>query len=291
MRPSSGGLRRLRQVPPEEQWNGYLKNIGAYSGRRAVCDSRGTVIADFQAEVVANLFRSGDNACDEFLLWKATVQTADGSESSEEEWSRDELAEMGAVAADGSFSLGPTVFCGEEFVIEQCVHEGPSRIRTILAFDWEGRLCGLTACREKRAARRNEQSSDHESQAHSSDDKSQQTEIEPAAWRSPNILLDYLLGTWTGRGIIVDRATRSARLVRSEHRWKQTDGLKVRQISGLQVQGSSLCKYQCAESDLFFDILYGFSRRNRIFTIIFFSRFCLYRAKRVHSVMRKEDYL
>lgn len=243
MRSSLGGSRRRRRHLPADQWEGYLRNLGVYNGHRAVCDGKGTILADFRTEVVTERFRSGENENDEFLLWRTAVRTADGLEKSDEEWSRGELAEFGALAADGSYTLGPTVYIGEQFVVEQCLSEDSFRIRSIHAFDWEGRLCGLTACREKRIERRGEAASDVSSLVPSLTSSSQGSQIEPAAWRSPSVLLDYMLGTWTGRGIIVDKATGITRLVRSEHRWKQTDELMVRQISSLVVEGSSQRKF------------------------------------------------
>jgi hypothetical protein len=215
---------RQRRNVSKAAWNGYLQNVGVYTGNRAICDGRGTVLADFPTRVDVKRFE--DALGDEFLLWKNSVRTIDGSDQAEEEWSRDELAELGALVADGSFSSGPNSYVGERFVIEQCLCEGPLRIRSISAFDWEGRMCGLIASRERRVV-----------EEEGEDDVGALSGIEPAAWKSPTVLLDYMMGVWNGKGVLLDRASGKTRRVTSEVTLIQTDDLAVIQKSGLALDG------------------------------------------------------
>jgi hypothetical protein len=216
--------RQRKRTVSEEAWAGYLRNVGVYTGNRAICDGRGTVLADFPTRVDVQHFEDSDG--DEFLLWTNMVRTVDGSDQVEEEWSRDELAELGALVADGSFSSGPNTYVGERFVIEQCLCDGPLRVRSISAFDWEGRMCGMIASREKRVV---EGEGDGAGEG--------LTTIEPAAWKSPSVLLDYMLGVWNGKGVLIDRMSGNTRRVTSEVTLTQTDGLAIVQKSGLALDG------------------------------------------------------
>jgi hypothetical protein len=221
---SSGGgdpPRRARPGVAESAWAGYVRNVGVYAGNRAICNRRGTVLADFRTRVDAQRFRSGPAEEDEFLLWRTTVATADGADAAEDEWSRDELAELGALAADGSFSTGPAAFERERFTVEQCLCDGDLRVRTIHAYDWEGGLCGVVASRERREPSGGASAGG----------------VEPAAWRSPSVLLDYMLGEWRGCGVLVDRAGGGMRTVTSVLTLRQSDSLMVTQESGLAVDG------------------------------------------------------
>jgi hypothetical protein len=229
-----------RQIVSEASWDGYLRNLGLFTGNRAICNGRGTVLADVPTRVHTQRFRSGENVGDEFLLWDTAIRTADGIEHAEEEWSRDELAHLGAFAADGSYSIGPSVYVGEQFTVEQCLRDGPLRVRSVHAFDWEGKQCGIVASRERLE--------DGELPAKSSESSSvvvgdvsfasSSPLIEPAAWRSPNVLLDYMMGTWLGKGILLDRISGLTRRVSSKVILNRTDGGLISQTSALAVDGA-----------------------------------------------------
>jgi hypothetical protein len=228
-----------RHVVSEASWNGYLQNVGLFTGNRAICNGRGTVLADVPTQVYTQRFRSGKNIGDEFLLWDTAVRTADGVEHAEEEWSRDELADLGAFGADGSYSIGPTVYVGEQFTVEQCLRDGPLRVRSVHAFDWEGKQCGLVASRERlQNVEMPAKSSGFSSIVPGDVSFSSSPLIEPAAWRSPNVLLDYMMGTWLGKGVLLDRISGSTRRVSSKVTLKRTDGALISQTAALAIDGA-----------------------------------------------------
>lgn len=186
-------------------WNGYLKNVGLWTGKRALTNPRGKVLIDLPSRVTAQQFRTRDGEV--FVLWRTAVRTADGvEEGDDKEWSRAELDDFGALAADGSFSVGAQVFVGEAITIDQCVHDDEWRVRTTHAFDWEGCLSGVIANRERLASQSidNTNASQQEQQQQ---DQQRRAFIEPVAWRNPRVLFDYLQGVWEGRGICIDART------------------------------------------------------------------------------------
>jgi hypothetical protein len=237
---ADGPDRSHHKIVSQSAWEGYLRNLGVYAGNRAICDGRGTVLADVPTRVCTTRYRAGETVADEFLLWDTAVRTVDGIENAEEEWSRDELADLGALAADGSYSVGPNVYVGERFTIEQCLCAGPLRVRSIHAFDWEGRQCGLVGSRERRQDGEGSAGSPAHGSLVASDLSfaTPSSQIEPAAWRSPNVLLDYMMGTWLGKGILLDRASGSTRRVSSKVSLKRTDGLLISQTSALAIDGA-----------------------------------------------------
>lgn len=228
--------KRPRARLPNASWDGYIRNVGVYVGNRALCDGRGTVLADFRTRVEARQYRASEEPDDEFLLWKTTVYTGDGPDSIDEEWSRDELANLGALVGDGSFSKGPNVYVGERCTVDQCLCDGSLRVRSTCAFDWEGRLCGIVASREKRQEPSGGDSGPGTSSMARTKD-GELPEVEPAAWRSPNVLLDYMLGEWNGRGILLNRLSGKVRQVSSKLCLRQSDSLLVHQVSGLSIDG------------------------------------------------------
>lgn len=207
-----------RRTIPDALWAGYLLNTGVHTGHRALCDRRGTVLADFRTTVTVTRFRSSPSPSDEFLVWRTAVTTGGGVDAVEEEWARDEVAALGAAGADGSFSLGPPAMNGEDFTLQICVVEGARRVRSVHAYDWEGTLCGVVASRERRQ----------------DDGGGDGDEVQPAAWRSPNVLLDYLSGEWRGRGVVFDRASGDMWPVASRLVLQVGAGGDVVQISGLR---------------------------------------------------------
>ena len=143
------------------------------------------------------MYRTSSN--EEFVLWRPSVRTADGIDEVDEEWSRPELADFGALATDGSFSVGTEVF-QEPTTIDQCLLDGNFRIRTTHGFDWDGCFSGVTVSRDRILP----DEVDEEGKKRSPHDRLGKGFVEPAAWRSPNVLLDYLLGLWKGRGMPID---------------------------------------------------------------------------------------
>lgn len=180
---------------PDAAWTGYLTNLGLWIGKRALSNARGKVLLDLPSRVSAQLFRTSSDEL--FVLWRTTIRTADGLDEAEEEWSRGELADFAALAADGSFSVGAPVFRGEPITIDQCILDDGLRVRTTHAFDWEGCLSGIVATREKFV-------SSSPSTVAADDDELQTAFVEPIAWRNPRVLLDYMLGLWEGRGVCID---------------------------------------------------------------------------------------
>lgn len=182
---------------PSSAWQGYLKNLGDWVGKRALADCRGKVLIDLPNRVSVERYRTPDN--EDFLLWRTSIRTADGIDELDEEWSVSELAELGALAADGSFSVGADVFCGEQITIDNCIFEDEFRVRTTHAFDWEGFLSGVVVSRERIQRSENTRPDTRQSAALAF--------VEPAAWRSPSILFDYMVGVWEGRGISIEVST------------------------------------------------------------------------------------
>lgn len=206
-----------------KSWTGYLKNVGVWVGKRAISNARGKVLIDLPSRTTAERYRTSSN--DEFLLWKTVVRTIDGLDEAEEEWSRAELADFGALAADGSFSVGAEVFRGEPITVDQCLVDGAFRVRTTHAFDWDGCLSGLVASRDKHVADAlSEVMTDGTLTAPES--KLGLGFVEPAAWRTPRILFDYTIGLWEGRGVCMN--ARTGQIFELTSRLKLSQGLDGR---------------------------------------------------------------
>lgn len=203
-------------------WKGYLNNSGLWLGRRALCNARGKVLVDLPSRVEALHFR--DPSGDEFLKWTTAIRTEAGLDYAEEEWSRSELADLGALVADGSFSKGPDVFVGEPATVDSCICEGELRVRSTHAFDWEGRLTGIVASREHLQQRTEEEGK-----------RPAPSFIEPAAWRSPTVFFDYLLGTWQGRGVLLDTRNGTTERVTSRLKLAQNANGEILQRSRVSV--------------------------------------------------------
>lgn len=209
----------------EAAWSGYLKNLGLWTGNRALTNCRGKVLIDLPNRVTAERYKT--NQGDHFILWRTAVRTADGVEEVEDEWSRSELAEFGALAADGCFTVGAQLFNGEAITIDQCVMDNGLRVRTTHAFDWEGCLSGVIANRESF-------STQSLSDGATAEESQRPGFIEPVAWRSPHIFFDYLLGQWEGRGICVDARTGQI--------FKLTSRFKISQNADMRVTESSILR-------------------------------------------------
>lgn len=204
-------------------WGSYLKNLGVWTGKRALANPRGKVLIDLPSQVTVERFKTTEG--DQFLLWRTAVRTADNIEQGEDEWSRSELGDFGALAADGSFSVGAQVFIGEAITVDQCIVDNEKRIRTTHAFDWEGCLSGVIANRERLIAHPTPPNGE-------ADEISSRGTIEPVAWRNPRILFDYILGNWDGRGICIDarnnqlyELTSRLRLAQGENRLVTTSSV------------------------------------------------------------------
>lgn len=233
-----GDAPQLPPQPPSERsvsntvWAGYLKNLGVWTGKRALTNPCGKVLIDLPSRVATQRFKTSEG--DVFVLWKTALRTADNIEEGEEEWSRSELAEFAALAADGSFSVGAQVFVGEAITIDQCVLDGQWRVRTTHAFDWEGCLSGVIANRERQASQQQPQQQDPQQQELQQPQQQQRAFIEPVAWRNPRVLFDYMLGVWEGRGICVDARTGST--------YQLTSRLRLSQGANRQVTTSSVLR-------------------------------------------------
>lgn len=202
-----------------QAWSGYLKNLGNWIGKRALCNSRGRVLLDIPTRVITERFRTPDG--EDFVLWRTLVRTADGIDEAEEEWSRLELGDFGALVADGSFSIGAQVFQGEPMKVEHCLTNGQFRVRTTHAYEWDGCLSGIVATRERVL-----QESDSGSQTRTAARQFGFGFVEPAAWRSPRLLFDYILGLWEGRGVSIDSRTGETHTLTSRQRLTQeTEGV------------------------------------------------------------------
>ncbi|KAI0564471.1 Calycin [Gracilaria domingensis] len=216
-----GGELSNRQLN-EESWEGYLKNLGTWIGKRALSNPSGKVLIDIPTRTTAERFRTPQG--EDFVLWRFSVRTADGVDEAEEEWSRSELADLGSLAVDGSFSVGGDMFCGEPMTVDQCLVDDSCRIRTTHAFDWEGCISGIIATRERIVP------------------KSEPLEktlklsfVEPAAWRSPQVLFDYILGLWEGKGISVHTRTGQVYTLTSRLKINQTIEGRVTESSVLRI--------------------------------------------------------
>lgn len=206
-------------------WGGYLRNLGVWIGKRALTNSRGKVLIDLPSRVIVERFQTAEE--EQFISWRTLVRTADNIDEGGDEWSRAELADFGALAADGSFSVGAQVFVGEAITIDQCIVENNLRIRSTHAFDWEGCLSGVVADRERFVAESLQ--SDE-----ALDISIQRGVIEPVAWRNPRVLFDYMLGVWEGRGICID--------ARTSHMYKLTSRLRFSQGANKLVTTSSVLR-------------------------------------------------
>lgn len=207
----------------DSSWNAYLQNCGVWTGRRALVNARGKVLLDVPVTVVANMFSSPDG--DQFVLWTTAVKTASGVDQVQEEWSRDELGQLGALTEDASFSAGNDAFVGERFSVDHCLFDALDdfRVRSTFAYDWEGRLTGVVSSREHKVANQPETNNLLSSSNIDTADLSSVLSlpppdtsfVEPAAWRSPTILLDYTVGTWFGTGVTLDAKTLTTRTLES----------------------------------------------------------------------------
>ncbi len=208
----------------DASWNAYLQNCGVWSGRRALVNARGKVLLDVPVTVVANMFSTPDG--DQFVLWTTAVKTATGIDQVQEEWSRDELGQLGALTEDASFSAGNDAFVGERFSVDHCLFDSfdDFRVRSTFAYDWEGRLTGIVSSRERKVTNNspatvNLLSGTNIDPADLSSSLSLPSPttsfVEPAAWRSPTVLLDYTIGTWYGTGVILDAKTLTTRTLES----------------------------------------------------------------------------
>lgn len=211
--------------PPKlstQAWRGYLKNLGTWSGKRALSNSRGRVLVDLPTRVTAERFCTSSG--EECVSWRTAVKTADGIDEVDDEWSQGELEDFGALVADGSFSVGAEGFQGEPITVDQCLYDDwdriHTRVRTTHAFDWEGCLSGIVASRER-----------------FSGGGLTNSFIEPAPWRSPQVLLDYTLGLWEGRGVSIDSQTGETHIITSRLKFNQDMGGPLSESSVLHVAG------------------------------------------------------
>lgn len=213
-----------------QAWRGYLKNLGTWSGKRALSNSRGRVLVDLPTRVSAERFCTSSG--EECVSWRTAVKTADGIDEVDDEWSQGELEDFGALVTDGSFSVGAEGFQGEPITIDQCLYDDwggtCARVRTTHAFDWEGCLSGIVASRERLVS------------------DEMRSFVEPAAWRSPRVLFDYILGLWEGRGISIDSRTGERHIINSR--------LKLNQdIDGGSLSESSILRVACGGPTRVFD--------------------------------------
>lgn len=213
---------------PQSAWEGYLKNLGVWIGKRALSNSRGKVLIDIPNRVIAEQYRT--SAKESFVLWRTAVRTGENIDEAEEEWSRSELADFGALAADGSFSVGAQVFFGEPITVDQCLFEDNIRVRTTHAFDWEGCLSGVVASRERYVT---------DVLGNSLDEASLGLGVvEPAAWRNPRILFDYMLGLWEGKGVSINPRTGDICQLTSRLKHAQAADGRVSESSVLRIGDS-----------------------------------------------------
>lgn len=251
--------KRNRGAVSDAAWRAYLRNCGIWSGRRALCNSRAKVLLDIPVQVFTERFKTPDG--DDCVFWKTSIETESGRDEAEEEWSRDELGEFGALTEDGSFSVGNESFVGERFSVDQCIFEGNdnARVRSTFAYDWEGRLTGIVASRERRMSESAlsepppmisagdvpiaEMETTNftgrivtdKPKNESSDTTGMSSFIEPAAWRSPTVLLDYSIGIWSGRGVVLDSRTHVTRTIATRFELKIQDDNVLVQRSQISV--------------------------------------------------------
>lgn len=176
---------------------------------------------DLPTRVSAELFRD-PIAEDEFVLWRTAVRTADGIDEVDDEWSRAELKQFAALANDGCFSVGADAFIGDPITVDQCVLDewrgAYIRVRSTHALNADGIISGVVASRERLHG-------------------AQKEFVEPAAWRSPNLLLDYIVGLWEGRGISVDPTTGERHLITSRLKLNQEIGGPLSESSIWSIAG------------------------------------------------------
>lgn len=243
--------RRSRVSLSASSWRGYLLNSGVWTGRRALCNSRGKVLVDVPVRVCTERFRTP--AGEDCVTWRTEVQTAAGVDEAEEEWSKEELAEFGALASDGCFSTGDDLFVGERFTVDQCLVHDLSRVRATYAYDWEGRLTGVVASRERKLSEHASSSSAITKSGINGDGAfgfETAPYIEPAAWRSPSVLLDYTVGIWEGRGVLLDSRTYVTSTIGSRLELRLEPGNVLRQRSQLiTTSGPSLILEASARLD------------------------------------------
>lgn len=204
----------------DSSWAGYLKNCGVWTGRRALVNSRGKVLLDVPVSINTECFKTPEG--EPFVLWRTVIETASGTDSVEEEWSREELGYFGALTEDASFSTGNDTFDGRErFSVDNCLFgdmDDSFRVRSTFAYDWEGRLTGVVSSRERKspAVPNSSTSGDDIAKTQLSTQLSTTKPfIEPAAWRSPTVLLDYTVGSWRGSGVVLSAKTRTTRTIES----------------------------------------------------------------------------
>ena len=222
----SGALQRSSKFPQllsDTAWNGYLKNLGLWIGKRALANNRGKVLVDLPCRITVRRYRTSDN--EDFVSWQTAIKTADAIDETEEEWSKQELATFGSVAADGSFSLGVDVFVGEQMTIEQCLFDDRFRIRTTFAFDWEGCLSGIVASRDRLVSENEPLSEKNLNMGF----------VEPAAWRNPRVFFDYMLGLWEGTGVSMNATSGEFYHLTSRLRFGQRADGRITESSVLRV--------------------------------------------------------
>lgn len=209
-------------------WNGYLKNLGVWTGNRSLVNPRGRVLIDLPSSITAEHFQTPDG--DRFVQWRTSLRTADGVEEGIDEWSRSELADFAALAADGSYSIGPLAFSGEPITVDHCLADDALRIRTTHAFDWEGCLSGIVSNRERFLS-----TTTQSSEITPKDPPPLSPTQEPLPWRNPRILLDYTIGLWEGRGICIDARTNVIYNLTSRHQIAQGAGMLIVESSVLRI--------------------------------------------------------
>lgn len=221
----TGAIQPSSQSPrlSESAWNGYLKNIGLWIGKRALSNTRGKVLVDLSNRVTVERYRTSEG--DDFVLWQTAVKTADAIDEAEEEWSKTELANFGALAADGSFSVGGEVFYGEPMTVDQCLFDDRFRVRTTHAYDWEGCLSGIVASRERLIPEGGPLT----------EKKLNLGFVEPAAWRNPRVLFDYMMGLWEGKGVSINARTGELYHLTSRLRFGQGADGRVTESSILRI--------------------------------------------------------
>lgn len=227
-----GDLRKRTRTVTEQSWQGYLKNCGNWIGKRALSNARGRVLVDLPTRVIAERFRTSKG--EQFMLWTTRVRTADVIDEAQDEWSRPELAEFGALVADGSFSVGAEVFQGEPISVDQSLLDDSNRVRTTHAFDWEGCLSGIVASRERKLP---EEDFDANGNRISTNAKMGLGFVEPVAWRSPKVLFDYTLGQWEGRGVSVDARTGETHNLSSRFKLMPAEDDRIAESSVIRIAG------------------------------------------------------
>lgn len=238
-----GPSRRRPDTVTESSWAGYLKNRGDWLGKRALSNSRGRVLLDIPTRVTVERFKTPQG--EQHIRWTTRVRTADAIDEAREEWSRSELAQFGALVADGSFSVGADIFQGEPITVDQAIMDDKTRIRTTHAFDWEGCLSGIVASRERKLP---DGDFDENGKRISASEKAGLGYVEPSSWRSPNVFLDYSLGLWEGRGISVDAATGETHNLSSRFKLVEGEDNRVAESSVVRIAGGGPSRVFDAEA-------------------------------------------